>query len=86
MQILVSQVRGLLKGQDISRLRKDQDLRELVQERMLSAKVILDSLVEDARPGRLHCAIKARFLVQVISAFGDPDVSASSRRHRGQLQ
>ena len=44
---MVSQVRGLLKGQDISRLRKDQDLRELVQERMLSAKVILDSLVED---------------------------------------
>jgi hypothetical protein len=35
-------------GQDIARLRKDQGLRELVQERMQSVKVILDTLIEDA--------------------------------------
>ncbi len=48
LQVLVAEVRGILKGQDVSQLRKDQDLRELVKERMESAKVILDSLVEDA--------------------------------------
>jgi hypothetical protein len=37
-----------LSDQDISRLRKDQDLGKLVQERMQSVKVVLDSLVEDA--------------------------------------
>jgi hypothetical protein len=42
------QLRGLLNGQDISRLRKDQGLRELVQERMQSVKAVLDTLVEDA--------------------------------------
>ena len=46
LQDLVGQVRGILKGQDIASLRKDQDLRELVKERMESAKVILDT------PGR----------------------------------
>ena len=35
-------------GQDVSRLRKDPRLRELVQERMQSVKVVLDTLVEDA--------------------------------------
>ena len=45
---LVEDVRGLLSGQDVSRLRKDQGLRELVQERMQSVKVVLDTLVEDA--------------------------------------
>lgn len=45
---LVDEVRGLLSGQDISKLRKDQGLRELVQERMQSVKVVLDTLVEDA--------------------------------------
>jgi hypothetical protein len=48
LQALVGQVRGILKGQDVASLRKDQDLRELVKERMESAKVILDTLVEDA--------------------------------------
>jgi hypothetical protein len=48
LQALVVQVRDILKGQDVASLRKDQDLRELVKERMESAKVILDSLVEDA--------------------------------------
>ena len=48
LKALVVEVRGLLKGQDISQLRKDQDLRELVQERMESVKVVLDTLVEDA--------------------------------------
>jgi hypothetical protein len=48
LKALVAEVRGLLEGQDISRLRKDQGLRELVQERMEGVKVILDSLVEDA--------------------------------------
>jgi hypothetical protein len=41
---------GLLNGQDMSRLWKDQGLRELVQERMQSVKVV-DTLVEEA-PGR----------------------------------
>ena len=45
---LVEEVRGLLSGQDVSKLRKDQGLRELVQERMQSVKVVLDTLVEDA--------------------------------------
>ena len=48
LRVLVEEVRSLLKGQDISRVRKDQGLRELVQERMQSVKVILDTLVEDA--------------------------------------
>ena len=48
LRVLVEEVRRLLNGQDISRLRKDQDLRELVQERMQSVKVVLDTLVEDA--------------------------------------
>jgi len=48
LQALVSQVRGLPKGQDISRLRTDQDLAELVKERMESTKLVLDTLVEDA--------------------------------------
>ena len=48
LKALVVEVRGLLKGQDISQLRKDQNLRELVQERMESVKVVLDTLVEDA--------------------------------------
>jgi hypothetical protein len=38
----------LLSDQDITQLRKDQGPRELVQERMQSVKVVLDSLVEDA--------------------------------------
>ena len=45
---LVEEVRGLLSGQDIAKVRKDQGLRELVQERMQSVKVVLDTLVEDA--------------------------------------
>src|SRR5262245_57731933 len=48
LRVLVEETRSLLSDQDISRLRKDQDLRELVQERMQSVKVVLDSLVEDA--------------------------------------
>jgi len=48
LRVLVEEVRGLLDGQDVSRLRKDQGLRELVQERMQSVKVVLDTLVEDA--------------------------------------
>jgi hypothetical protein len=48
LRMLVEEVRGLLSGQDVSRLRKDQGLRELVQERMQSVKVVLDTLVEDA--------------------------------------
>jgi len=48
LRVLVEEVRGLLNGQDVSRLRKDQDLRELVQERMQSVKVVLDTMVEDA--------------------------------------
>jgi len=48
LRSLVDQVRGLLSGQDISKLRKDQGLRDLVQERMQTVKVVLDTLVEDA--------------------------------------
>ena len=48
LRVLVEEVRGLLSGQDVSRLRNDQGLRELVQERMQSVKVVLDTLVEDA--------------------------------------
>jgi len=48
LRVLVEDVRGLLSGQDVSRLRKDQGLRELVQERMQSVKVVLDTLVQDA--------------------------------------
>jgi hypothetical protein len=48
LRVLVEEVRSLLNGQDVSRLRKDQGLRELVQERMQSVKVVLDTLVEDA--------------------------------------
>jgi len=48
LRALVEEVRGLLNGQDIARLRKDQDLRELIQERMQSVKVVLDTLVEEA--------------------------------------
>jgi hypothetical protein len=48
LRTLVEEVRGLLTGQDIGQLRKDQGLRELVQERMQSVKVVLDTLVEDA--------------------------------------
>src|SRR5262249_48224885 len=48
LRALVEEVRGLLNGQDIARLRKDQDLRELVKERMQSVKVVLDTLVEEA--------------------------------------
>jgi hypothetical protein len=48
LRTLVEEVRGLLNGQDVSRLRKDQGLRELVQEWMQSVKVVLDTLVEDA--------------------------------------
>ena len=48
LRVLVEEVRGLLSGQDVSRLRKDQGLRELVQERMQSVKVVLDTLVQDA--------------------------------------
>jgi hypothetical protein len=48
LRTLVEEVRGLLNGQDIGQLRKDQGLRELVQERMQSVKVVLDTLVEDA--------------------------------------
>jgi hypothetical protein len=48
LRVLVEEVHGLLSGQDVSRLRKDQGLRELVQERMQSVKVVLDTLVEDA--------------------------------------
>ena len=40
VRVLVENVRGLLTGQDISRLRKDQGLREFVQERMQSVKVV----------------------------------------------
>jgi hypothetical protein len=48
LRVLVQQTRGLLEGRDVARLRKDQDLRELVQERMQSVKVVLDMLVEEA--------------------------------------
>jgi hypothetical protein len=48
LRVLVEEVRGLLAGQDVSRFRKDQGLREFVQERMQSVKVVLDTLVEDA--------------------------------------
>ena len=48
LRVLVEEVRGLLDGQDVSRLRKDQGLRELVQERMQSVKVVLDTLAEEA--------------------------------------
>jgi hypothetical protein len=48
LRVLVEEVRGPLNGQDISRLRKDKGLRELVQERMQSVKVVLDTLIEDA--------------------------------------
>src|SRR5262245_8728743 len=48
LRVLVEEVRGLLQDQDISKLRKDQGLRELVQERMQSVKVVLDTLVEEA--------------------------------------
>ena len=48
LRVLVEEVRGLLNGQDISKLRKDQGLREVVQERMQSVKVVLDTLVQDA--------------------------------------
>jgi hypothetical protein len=48
LRVLVEEVRGLLNGQDISRLRKDQGLRELIQERMQGVKVVLDTLFEDA--------------------------------------
>jgi hypothetical protein len=45
---LVEDVHGLLSGQDISQVRKDRGVREFVQERMQSVKVVLDTLVEDA--------------------------------------
>jgi len=48
LRVLVEETGSLLSDQDISQLRKDQGLRELVQERMQSVKVVLDSLVEDA--------------------------------------
>jgi hypothetical protein len=48
LRVLVQQTRWLLEGQDVARLLKDQDLRELVQERMQSVKVVLDTLVEEA--------------------------------------
>lgn len=48
LRMLVEEVRGLLNGQDVSRIRKDQGLREVVQERMQSVKVVLDTLIEDA--------------------------------------
>jgi hypothetical protein len=48
LRVLVEEVRGLMSGQDIAKLRKDQGVRELVQERMQSVKVVLDTLVEDA--------------------------------------
>jgi hypothetical protein len=48
LRTLVEDVRGLLAGQDITLLRKNQGLRELVQDQMQSVKVVLDTLVEDA--------------------------------------
>ena len=48
LRVLVEQTRDLLQGQDIATLRKDQNLRDLVRERMESVKVVLDSMVEDA--------------------------------------
>jgi hypothetical protein len=48
LRILVEEVRGLLSGQDVAQLRKDQGLRDFVQERMQSVKVVLDTLVEEA--------------------------------------
>ena len=48
LRVLVEETRSLLSEQDISWLRKDQGLRELVQERMQSVKVVLDTLVQDA--------------------------------------
>jgi len=48
LRVLVEETRSLLSDQDISRLRKDQGLRDLVQECMQSVKVVFDSLVEDA--------------------------------------
>lgn len=48
LRTLVDDVRGLLGGKNVSGLRKDQSLRELVKERMESVKVVLDTLVEDA--------------------------------------
>jgi hypothetical protein len=47
LSVLVEEVRGLLAGQDIDGLRKDQRLRGVVQERMESVKVVLDSMVQD---------------------------------------
>jgi hypothetical protein len=40
LRALVEEVRGLLNGQDIAQLRKDQGLRELVQERMQSVNCL----------------------------------------------
>lgn len=48
LRTLVDEVRGLLKGKDVAQLRKDQGVRELVQERMESVAVVLDTLVQDA--------------------------------------
>jgi len=48
LRVLVEETRSLLNGQEISKLRKDQGLREVVQERMQSVKVVLDTLVVDA--------------------------------------
>ena len=45
LRVLMEEVRGLLSGQDLSRLHKDQGLRELVQKRMQSLKVVMDTLV-----------------------------------------
>ena len=68
LKALVAQVRGLLAGQDISRLRKDQDLRELVKERMESAKVILDPLVEDAPSRQIVLRIEKRLCFAELRA------------------
>jgi hypothetical protein len=47
LRVLVEESRSLLQGRDVEELRKNQGVRELVQERMTSVKVILDTLVED---------------------------------------
>ena len=48
LRVLVEESRSLLQGRGVEELRKNQGLRELVQERMTSVKVVLDTLVEDA--------------------------------------
>lgn len=48
MEALVKETRGLLVGQDVSKLRKDESLRDVVAERLGNVKQLLDGMVEDA--------------------------------------